>query len=67
MSALFFRIFVSGLLGCLSATIIAYGIGVLIKADNWLGKAFGILMIIFAVCVGFFIALVWCTSIRGLE
>ena len=67
MSALFFRIFVSGFLGCVSATVIAFGIGCLIKGDDWMDKILGILMILFAVFIGFFIVLVWCTGIRGLE
>ena len=67
MSALFFRIFVSGFLGCLSATVIAFGIGCLIKADDWMGRILGILMILFGVFIGFFIAVVWSTGIRGLE
>lgn len=67
MSALFFRIFVTGFLGCLSATIIAFGIGVLIKGSDWMDRILGILMILFAVFIGFFIALIWSTGIRGLE
>lgn len=67
MSALFFRIFVTGFLGCLSATIIAFGIGALIKGSDWMVRILSILMILFAVFIGFFIALVWTTGIRGLE
>lgn len=67
MSELFFKIFVSGLLGCLSATIIAFGIGCLIKANDWVDRILGILTILLAAFIGFFIALVWTTGVRGLE
>lgn len=67
MSALFFRIFVTGVLWCLSAATIAFGIRFLIKGSDWMDRILGALMIPLGIFIGFAIVFIWSVGIRGLE
>lgn len=67
MSELFFDIFMSGFLGCCIILCAGFGLGCILNADDWSDYFFGALAILFSIFIGFFIALLWATGVRGLE
>lgn len=67
MSELFFDIFMSGFLGCVIILCAGFGLGCILNADDWTDRFFGALAILFSIFIGFLIALLWTTGVRGLE
>lgn len=67
MSELWFKIGMSGILGCLLFITVGFGIYMIADADNWAARLSGALGILLGILVGFFIACLWSVGIRGLE
>lgn len=67
MSELFFKIFISGFLGCIIILCAGFGLVCILKKDDWSVRFFGALVILFSIFIGFFIALIWTIGVRGLE
>ena len=67
MSELWFKIGVSGILGCLFLIAVGVGIYMITNADNWMDRLFGAFVILSGITVGFFIACLCSSNIRGLE
>lgn len=67
MSELWFKIGMSGILGCLLFITVGFGIYMIVNADDWVDRLSGALMILLGILVGFFIACLWSVGIRGLE
>lgn len=67
MSELWFKIGMSGILGCLLFIAVGVGIYMITNADDWMDRLSGALVILLGILVGFFIACLWSVGIRGLE
>lgn len=67
MSELWFKIGMSGILGCFLLITVGFGIYMIANADDWMDRLSGALMVLLGILVGFFIACLWSVGIRGLE
>ena len=67
MSELWFKIGMSGILGCLLLIAVGFGIYTIVNADDWMDRLYGAFIILLGILVGFFIACLWSVGVRGLE
>lgn len=67
MSELWFKIGLSGILGCLLLTIVGFGIYMIVSAYDWMDRLCGVFVILLGILVGFLITCLWSIGIRGLE
>ena len=67
MSELWFKIGMSGIFGYLLLIVVGAGIHMIVDADDWTDKLYGVLMILLGILVGFSIACLWSVGVRGLE
>lgn len=67
MSELWFKIGMSGILGCASLMTVGFGIYMIANADDWVDRSLGALVILTAITGGFIIACLWSVGVRGLE
>lgn len=68
MSELWFKIGLSAILGCLSLTIVGFGIYMIASADDWMDRLSGVFVILLGILAGWFlIPCIWSVSIGGLQ